>query len=183
MKNTFLMAFSLCNKQNVSFITELKKFFFDLGADKGVWLAPRPGRFTPWKETRYPLYRRLGGPQGVWTSAENLVPTRIFFSFSIFLYSLLHPYLCLCLHSFCLHLRHRIFCSLSVLYPYFFVLNVLAFPFRPYCTTHTTQTSMPPAGFKPAIPAGDRQQTLALDRSATGIGRFDHRTASSRYTD
>jgi hypothetical protein len=24
---------------------------------------PRPGRFTPGKETRYPLYRRLGGPQ------------------------------------------------------------------------------------------------------------------------
>jgi hypothetical protein len=22
-----------------------------------------PGRFTPWKDTRYPLYRRLGGPQ------------------------------------------------------------------------------------------------------------------------
>jgi hypothetical protein len=28
------------------------------------WLAPRPGRFTPGRETRYPLYRRLGGPQG-----------------------------------------------------------------------------------------------------------------------
>jgi hypothetical protein len=28
------------------------------------WLAPRPGRFTPGKETRYPLYRRLGGSQG-----------------------------------------------------------------------------------------------------------------------
>jgi hypothetical protein len=42
------------------------------------WLAPRPGRFTPGKETRYPLYRRLGGPQGpVWTTAENLAPTRI----------------------------------------------------------------------------------------------------------
>ena len=27
-------------------------------------LTPRPGRFTPGKETRYPLYRRLGGPQG-----------------------------------------------------------------------------------------------------------------------
>jgi hypothetical protein len=27
-------------------------------------LAPRPGRFSPEKETRYPLYRRLGGPQG-----------------------------------------------------------------------------------------------------------------------
>jgi hypothetical protein len=44
-------------------------------------------------------------------------------------------------------------------------------PFCPYCATHTTQTSMPPAGFKPPIPAGDRPQTLALDRSATGIGR------------
>ena len=29
---------------------------------------------------------------------------------------------------------------------------------------------MPPAGFEPAIPAGDLPQTLALDRSATGIG-------------
>ena len=28
------------------------------------WLTPRPGRFTPGKETRYPLYRRLGGLQG-----------------------------------------------------------------------------------------------------------------------
>ena len=28
---------------------------------------------------------------------------------------------------------------------------------------------MPPAGFEPAIPAGERLQTLALDRSATGI--------------
>ena len=26
------------------------------------------------------------------------------------------------------------------------------------------------AGFEPATPAGDRPQTLALDRSATGIG-------------
>ena len=29
---------------------------------------------------------------------------------------------------------------------------------------------MPPAGFEPLIPAGDRPQILALDRSATGIG-------------
>jgi hypothetical protein len=29
-----------------------------------VWLAPRPGRFNPGKETQYPLYRRPGGPQG-----------------------------------------------------------------------------------------------------------------------
>ena len=30
--------------------------------DAGGWSAPRPGRFTPGKETRYPLYRRLGRP-------------------------------------------------------------------------------------------------------------------------
>ena len=31
--------------------------------DGGGWLTPRLGRFTPGKETRYPLYRRLGGPR------------------------------------------------------------------------------------------------------------------------
>ena len=42
-----------------------------------------------------------------------------------------------------------------------------------YLTTHNThnkQTSMTPAGFKPAILPGDRLQTHALDLSATGIG-------------
>ena len=38
--------------------------FHDLGTEYGGGrLALRPGRFTPGK-TRYPLYRRLGGPQG-----------------------------------------------------------------------------------------------------------------------
>ena len=32
--------------------------------DRGGWLMPRPGRFTPGNETRYTFYRRLGGPQG-----------------------------------------------------------------------------------------------------------------------
>ena len=39
------------------------------------WLTPRPGRFTPRKETPYLLYTRLGGP--VWTGAGNLAPTEI----------------------------------------------------------------------------------------------------------
>ena len=30
--------------------------------DVGVWSRPRPVRFTLSKETRYPLYRKLGGP-------------------------------------------------------------------------------------------------------------------------
>jgi hypothetical protein len=42
-----------------------------------------------------------------------------------------------------------------------------------YLTTRTTkkgQTSMPPTGFEPAIPASERPQTQALDSAATGIG-------------
>ena len=33
---------------------------------------------------------------------------------------------------------------------------------------------MPPAGFEPEIPAGERLQTDALDRSATEIGGTKH---------
>ena len=33
---------------------------------------------------------------------------------------------------------------------------------------------MPPAGFEPTVSAGERPQTYALDRAATGIGRSDH---------
>ena len=41
------------------------------------WSAARPGRTLPPGKTRYPLYRRLGGPQGRPGRAENLVPTGI----------------------------------------------------------------------------------------------------------
>ena len=36
--------------------------------------------------------------------------------------------------------------------------------------THTRQTSMPPAGLKPAIPANEEPQTHDFDRAAIGIG-------------
>ena len=42
-------------------------------------------------------------------------------------------------------------------------------------TTHNIrngQTSIPPAGFEPAIPASDRPQTYALDHTTTGIGPY-----------
>ena len=41
-------------------------------------------------------------------------------------------------------------------------------------TTHNTrnrQKSMPPVGFEPMIAAGERPQTYALDRAATGTGK------------
>jgi len=37
---------------------------------------------------------------------------------------------------------------------------------------HNRQTSIPPAGFEPAITASERSQTQALDRVVTGIGIF-----------
>jgi hypothetical protein len=45
-----------------------------------------------------------------------------------------------------------------------------------YLTTHNThnrQTSIPPVGFKPKISVGERPQTYALDRAATGTGLTD----------
>ena len=45
----------------------------------GEWSAARPGRTLPPGKIRYPLYRRLGGPQGRSGRAENLVPTGIRF--------------------------------------------------------------------------------------------------------
>jgi len=51
--------------------------FHDRGTRRGwvVSSTPRP-HFTPGK-TRYPFYRKLGGPQGRSGWAENIVPTGI----------------------------------------------------------------------------------------------------------
>ena len=43
----------------------------------GEWSAARPRRTLPPGKTRYPFYRRLGGPQGRSGRAENLAPTVI----------------------------------------------------------------------------------------------------------
>ena len=44
---------------------------------EGEGSAAHPGRTLPPGKTRYPFYRRLGGPQGRSGLAENLVPTGI----------------------------------------------------------------------------------------------------------
>jgi len=51
--------------------------FHDRGTRRGEWSAARPGRNLPPGKTRYPLYRRLGGPQGRSGWVDNLVPTGI----------------------------------------------------------------------------------------------------------
>ena len=51
--------------------------FHDRGTRRGERSAGRPGRTLPPGKTRYPFYRRLGGPQGRSGRAENLVHTGI----------------------------------------------------------------------------------------------------------
>jgi hypothetical protein len=46
---------------------------------------------------------------------------------------------------------------------------------------NTTQTSMPPVGFEPTIPASERPQIHVLDRAVTGIGTHVHRQKASQY--
>jgi hypothetical protein len=51
--------------------------FLTSAADGGDWLTPRRGRFTPGKEPRYPLNRRLGGPHSRserFVEKKNLLP-------------------------------------------------------------------------------------------------------------
>jgi len=43
----------------------------------GEWSAARTGCTLPTGKTRYPFYRRLGGPQGWSGHAENLIPNGI----------------------------------------------------------------------------------------------------------
>ena len=65
------------------------------------WSAARPGRTLPPGKTRYPLYRRLGGPQGRSGRAQNLVPTGIRSRtvqpvVSIYIYI----YVCVCVYTY-----------------------------------------------------------------------------------
>ena len=41
----------------------------------GEGSASRPGRSLPLGKTRYPLYRRLGGPQGRYGQVRKISPT------------------------------------------------------------------------------------------------------------
>jgi hypothetical protein len=50
----------------------------DVGTRRGEGSASRPGRFLPPGKTRYPLYRRLGGPQGRSGQVRKISPPQGF---------------------------------------------------------------------------------------------------------
>ena len=59
-------------QQHVGAGTEGLYVFSASMLDEDGWSAPRPGHFTQGKETRYPSYKRLGGPRFDWAGAGNL---------------------------------------------------------------------------------------------------------------
>ena len=115
-------------------------FFANLGTvDGGGWSTPRPGRLYPGRRGTHCTGSWVGFRTGLDRCGKSR-PHRFFLFFV------------LCASSALLLCRDCPGCA-----------------FCPYCTKHTTQTSMPSAGFEPATPASLRRQTLALERSATGI--------------
>ena len=104
---------------------------------------------------RYPFYTRLGRPQGPSGRVRKISHSKGFSFCSYFLFFL---YLFIFFQSLS-----------SIVY---FISSVLM---SLIILKHATQTSVPPVGFEPTIPASDQTQTLALERSTTGIG-FDPRT-------
>ena len=45
-----------------------------LALDRGRWSMPHPGYFASKKETQYPFYRRLGGPQHQYGQERKILP-------------------------------------------------------------------------------------------------------------
>ena len=110
------------------------------------WLTPRPGRFIPAKDTRYPSSRRLGHQNRCGHFREE--------KSGVFYFVFWIPFLVLSLDFPC---------------TCFFVLIVLGCAF---VFTLRHKRTMPPAGFQPAISAFHLPQTLAWHRLATGIAIF-----------
>ena len=116
----------------------------------------------------------------LWTARQPTIQLVLLFCSLYFIHILLCPdcpgfAFCPLLYNTHIHVPGRIFFVCILLYPVFqpyFIFNVLHFCLFIFTNNTQTQTPMPPAGFEPATPASDRPQTLALDRSPTGIGKM-----------
>jgi hypothetical protein len=106
IKTTSLMLLNNC----CLFWGPYRTVKWNLWTDESGWSTPRPGRFSPGKWTRYPLYRRLGwAPRPVRIGAENLDPTWFFFILlyclctCVFVSIVLHFEFCLTTHNTNIH--------------------------------------------------------------------------------
>ena len=152
------------------------------------YLWGRQNEITP-EKNRYPLYRRLVERQGLSGRAENLVPTgirsRTIQPVAQSLYRLSYP---AHTHTHIYIHNHGATAPSGPGLPHYLGVTIThrhittggtfldegsARSKNLYLTTHNThnrQTSMPPVWLKPAIPAGKRPHTRALDSAATGTG-------------
>ena len=65
VKCTLVQALRLCTGRTARRVSRgIALLFLDHGTRRGERSASRPGRSLPPGKTRYPLYRKLGGPQG-----------------------------------------------------------------------------------------------------------------------
>ena len=65
VKCTLVQALRLCTGRTAHRESRgIALLFLDHGSRRGWGVSVTPGRFLPPGKTRYPLYRRLGGPQG-----------------------------------------------------------------------------------------------------------------------
>ena len=74
---TLVQSLRLCTVQAVRSIggsRGIALLFFYYGTRRGEGSASRPGRSLPPGKIRYPLYRRLGGPQGRSGQVRKILP-------------------------------------------------------------------------------------------------------------
>ena len=76
VKGTFVEALRLCTGRTAHRGSRrIALPFHDHGTRRGWGSVSRPGRSLPPEKTRYPLYRRLGGPQGRSGQVRKISPT------------------------------------------------------------------------------------------------------------
>jgi len=75
IKRTLVQALRLCTGPAAHRGSRgIAVLFLDHGTRWGEGSASRPGRSLPPGKTRYPLYRRLGGPQGRSGQVQKISP-------------------------------------------------------------------------------------------------------------
>jgi hypothetical protein len=75
VKCTLVQALRLCTGRTAHRGLEIQLYpFMTTALEGGEWSVSRTGRSLPPGKTRYPLYRRLGGPQGRSGQVRNISP-------------------------------------------------------------------------------------------------------------
>ena len=75
VKCTLVQALRLCTGRTIHRGSRgIALLFLDHGTRRGEGLASGPGRSLPPGKTRYPFYRRLGGPQGRYGQVRKISP-------------------------------------------------------------------------------------------------------------